>query len=163
MAFEIRGLNVERVDRNQYVPNAKVLLETLMSDIEGAPHKDFNDLTDYTRFGFPNIKDQDLFMTVNMWCVFTFFLDDFLESQTTKLEYWVSKWEQNITDGHSSGTDFLDIFFNELRAKMNKVLSEKLISMHNYWYMKFVSLHTETEKVKTGDHMYTLDEYDAFR
>ncbi|CAG2176252.1 unnamed protein product, partial [Oppiella nova] len=135
LAFEIRGVNVERVDYNQYVPNAKVLLETLMSDIEGAPHKDSNDLTDYTRLNFPNIKDQDVFMTVNMWCMFTFLLDDFLESQTTKLEYWVSKWEQNITDGHSSGTDFLDIFFNNLRAKMNKV--------------------------KTGDHMYTLDEYDA--
>ena len=75
----------------------------------------------------------------------------------------ISEWEQDITDGHSSGTDFLDIFFNEVRAKMNKVFSEKLISMHNSRFVKYLSFHTETEQVKTGDHMYTLDEYDALK
>ncbi|CAG2165855.1 unnamed protein product [Oppiella nova] len=117
LAFEIRGVIVEPVDPNQYVPNAKVLLETFMSDIKGAPHKDAQDLTDYTRLSFPNMKHQDDVTTLNMWNMFTFLLDDFLESQTTKLEYWV----------------------------------------------RYLGFYAETEMVKTGDHMPTLDEYDALR
>ncbi|CAG2176442.1 unnamed protein product [Oppiella nova] len=108
------------------------------------------------------MKNQDDLMALLMWTVFTFYLDDFLESQTTKLHYWVRIWEQKITAGHSVGTDFLELCFNDLRARMNKVLSEKLIVMHNSWYMKYLNFHVDTDKVKNGEHLSTFKEYDTF-
>ncbi|CAG2165367.1 unnamed protein product [Oppiella nova] len=164
--FDIRGLHVERVVYNKHVPNLKEQLVTQIIDSKGdlkGLNRLVKDAVDFTLLSYPNVEDHNALLGVVMWNLFGFFLDDFLDGHTTQQAYWVRKWKQNITVGHSSGTDFLDLFFNKLCAQMNKILSEKLIRMHNSWYIKYLDYYAETKKVKTGDHMYTMAEYDALR
>ena len=90
MAFDIRGVIPERVERNPYVPNAQGILELMISEVKGEPHKDTANFSDSVTFAFPTIKQHDILVTLNYWNAFALYLDDFLDKKTNDQAYHVA-------------------------------------------------------------------------
>ncbi|CAG2173580.1 unnamed protein product, partial [Oppiella nova] len=64
--FEVRGLNVEVTEHNIHVPNAKAMLETIISECMGKPYKDIQEMSNGVTLSFPNITNQDELMRDDM-------------------------------------------------------------------------------------------------
>ncbi|CAG2169223.1 unnamed protein product [Oppiella nova] len=163
IAFDIRGLTPERVDRNQYVPNAQAILERMISEVKGERHKDTANFSDAVTFSFPTIKQHDILITLNFWNAFALYLDDFLDKKTHDQAHHVALWKTYMINRVSTGTDFMDIMYNVLSILLDNVFTPKLRQLHDQWYLDWLSLYDITEEVKVGKDIPTFEQYDNIR
>ncbi|CAG2173412.1 unnamed protein product [Oppiella nova] len=163
VAYDIRGLIPEKVERNRYVPNAQTILKRMISDVKGEYHKDQANFSDAITFCFPTIKKHDLLITINFWNAFSLYLDDFLDNKLADQAHHVALWKTYMANKVSTGSDFLDRMYNVLSGLLDRVLTPKLRQIHDQWFGEWLSIYDMMEEIKVGKGIPTLEQYDDIR